>query len=265
MAEFHLRAGPAMRESTPGLTKSPARPTKRPRRETAMTLEAERVRAAPARLGSELTVVVPTFKERDNIAELLRRLRACARRRRLGGGLRRRQLPRRHRGGRQGDRIARSARALSEARGAQGSCRRLRGGHPFLQRAFRGRDRRRSPARRARPSQNAGASCLRRCRSRGGDALCRRRQCRILRFRPRRHQQARNTSDAAPSGHAPLRSDERLLHDAPQPLRSDCGQTVACGLQDPARHRHDGGPVAAPSPKNLIASARANRARASSI
>jgi dolichol-phosphate mannosyltransferase len=39
-----------------------------------MTLEAERVRAAPARLGSDLTVVVPTFKERDNVAELLRRL-----------------------------------------------------------------------------------------------------------------------------------------------------------------------------------------------
>jgi len=40
-----------------------------------MSIEAERVRAAPVgTTGPDLSVVVPTFKERDNVAELLRRL-----------------------------------------------------------------------------------------------------------------------------------------------------------------------------------------------
>jgi dolichol-phosphate mannosyltransferase len=39
-----------------------------------MTIEAERVQLAPAAVGTDLTIVVPTFNERDNVAELLRRL-----------------------------------------------------------------------------------------------------------------------------------------------------------------------------------------------
>ena len=46
---------------------------------------------------AELSVVVPTYKERGNVAELVRRLDAGACRHRLGSDFRRRQFARRHR------------------------------------------------------------------------------------------------------------------------------------------------------------------------
>ena len=67
----------ALAAGAPGSTvlKEPPQGATVPKGDEGVTMEAERVRAMPVlNPGVGLSVVVPTFKERDNVAELLRRL-----------------------------------------------------------------------------------------------------------------------------------------------------------------------------------------------
>ena len=64
---------------------------------------------------AELAVVVPTFNERDNIAEVVRRLEQCLRGEKLGSDFRGRRFGGRNGGARPGVRVAGSAGPLPSA------------------------------------------------------------------------------------------------------------------------------------------------------
>ena len=57
--------------------------------------------------------------------------------------------------------------------------------------------------------------------------------------RPRAGKQALDRARAPPARRHAHRSDERLLHDAARPLRGAGAAALLAGLQDPARHRGD--------------------------
>ena len=88
-------------------------------------------------------------------------------------------------------------------------------------------------------ADDAGAAARRRGRSRGRQPLRRRRRGRRLRPARAAISRARDRARAPPARRRAHRSDERLLHDAPRPLRGDGAEALDARLQDPARHRRD--------------------------
>ena len=109
-----------------------------------------------------------------------------------------------------------------------------------------------------------GAAAERRGRTRGRQPLYRGRQRRQFRQAARRRQRARDRSRQARAEGRDRRSHERLLHDPPRPLRATGAATVDPGLQDPARHRRDRARQAAHDRGSLhlrLAPARREQAR----
>ena len=196
--------------------------------------------SAPSRPAPELSVVVPTFKERDNVPLLVEQARAHARRHRLGGDLRRRQFTRRHRRGGADDRRRRRPRALHPPHRPARPRRRLHRGHAGEPGALRRRDGCGPAARRDAADADAGAAARRRSRTCGREPLCRRRLGRGARERAARTGEPALDRGGAPSARRDAeRSDERLLHDATRPLRGAGAAAFLAGLQDPARYRGD--------------------------
>ena len=109
----------------------------------------------------QLSVVVPTFNERDNVTTLYRRLEATFGAHRLGSRVRRRQFARRHLGSGARPGASGSPRPLHPAHRPARPVRRLHRGHSGLQRALCRRDRRRPAARRDAAAEDAGAAAER--------------------------------------------------------------------------------------------------------
>ena len=190
----------------------------------------------------QLSVVIPTFNERDNVTTLFRRLENDAGRHRVGSDLRRRQFARRY--------LAEVLRALSRRRtaacaasarigrrGLSGACIE---GMLASSAPLRGGDRRRLAARRNAIAEDARASARRRVRSRGRQSLHRRRQ-------RRQFQSPARGATAVRDG---CRASGRLQVEIADPMsgffmirrerfEATCAEAVDARLQDPARRGGD--------------------------
>ena len=213
----------------------------------------------------QLSVIVPTFNERDNVTVLYRRLEAAL------AGIAWEVVfvddnsPDGTWAVVRGAGAAGSPRALHPPDRAARPVRRLHRGHSGLERAVRRGDRRRPAARRNPAAEDARAAAERRGRSRGRQPLYRRRQRRQFQQAARRRQPAGHRGRQTRAAGRDRRSHERLLHDPPRPLRATGAAALDPGLQDPARHRRHRARQAARPSKFPTPSARGCMARASSI
>ncbi len=193
--------------------------------------------AMPA--AAQLSVVIPTFKERDNVAELLRRLDTAL------AGVRWEAIfvddnsPDGTRRSRKGAGGAGPARALPAPRRAARLGRGLHRRDAVIQRAGGGGDRCGSAARRTRAAANARHDPRQRYRSGGGDPLRARVAAAaafgegrgaISRIATKLARRVLGTSLSDPmSGFFMMRRDR---------FRRDCRSPFAGRVQDPPRHRH---------------------------
>ena len=213
----------------------------------------------------ELTVVVPTFNERANVAALVERLERRPRRHRLGGGVRRRRFARRHRrgGARARPRATRACAASAASAGAawprpaSRACCATSAPYVAVMDADLQHDEALLPAMLARLRRGdadlvVGSRYARRTAASGWGEGRRR----ISRLATRLGRGA--------AGRRPHRPDERLLHAAPRGARARAARPVGAGLQDPARHSGDRPAAAAGQRAALPLPRRVGPARASS-